>query len=128
MADIKLYASYRKTYPGRWFVYFLQMAGMPEQLIKIGFSKDPDVRCNEIQFRFESDFACRLSRPLEVLATIAGGREVETYVHMAFMKFWIRNEWFEPVPELLALIAELQTLPRPDVPVFDYNLSEWKMP
>lgn len=46
-------------------------------------------------------------RALVLRGTVPGGRELEAALHEHFAAHLVRGEWFEPVPELLALIASL---------------------
>jgi hypothetical protein len=81
-------------------VYFVQEA--PAGDIKIGTSKDVGARVREM--------TVANPRPLVVLATMSGDRKIETLLHKRFAsaRIRIRGEWFRPVPELLAYIAEIK--------------------
>jgi hypothetical protein len=73
-------------------VYFARQDG----LIKIGFSQNPWARMKEI------------GNP-ELLATFDGCYADEKDLHGRFSKSRVRGEWFEPSPDLLALIDELRS-------------------
>ncbi len=45
---------------------------------------------------------------LDVLAVIDGNWNTEQALHRRFARARIRGEWFRPVPELLAHIAEIK--------------------
>jgi hypothetical protein len=77
-------------------IYFIQESGIGA--IKIGVSKHAQVRTREIQDN--------TPHTLTLLATIEGGRGVEHTLHSLFAHAHIRGEWFHPVAELLAYIAE----------------------
>jgi len=55
--------------------------------VKIGFSKDPDKRLNQLQIGSP--------RKLKLLAAFPGGREVELKLHEIMERKRIRGEWFE---------------------------------
>ena len=55
--------------------------------------------------------------PLELLADVPGGRELEAQLHRDWRHLHIRGEWFEASEELLRFIAELAgggPAPEPD--------------
>lgn len=81
-------------------VYFVQAGdGGP---IKIGFARNVPMRL--VKMRVD----CPI--PLTVLAIAEGGADYERELQLRFRKHLRRGEWFDPAPELLALIA---TMPRP---------------
>lgn len=45
--------------------------------------------------------------PLEVLATVRGGHDLERNLHSCFADHHYHNEWFHPAPELLVAIQKL---------------------
>lgn len=96
-------------------VYFIKPVGM-DGPIKIGQSASPEGRVRD------------LSRwcpfPLEIVAKIEGGREVEERFHAAFIDHHERLEWFSPHPEILNAIAainagtfDVDSLPYPSGPI-----------
>lgn len=81
------------------YVYFIQRAsGGP---IKIGKADRPDRRLTALQVANPDE--------LKLLAVCLGGRSGERAFHEMFSESRIRNEWFEPTPRLLAVIARLPT-------------------
>lgn len=81
------------------YVYFIQRAdGGP---IKIGTAERPDRRLTALQ----------AANPdvLVIRAVCLGGRAAEQVLHGHFAESRIRNEWFEPTPELLAVLDRLPT-------------------
>src|SRR5687767_6897382 len=76
------------------FVYFIKPVGM-EGPIKVGHSSFPMARLASLQTW--SPFE------LEVIAEIEADRSIETAIHERFARWQVRGEWFEPVPELVAL-------------------------
>lgn len=100
--DLVRYAVACRPSPGRRrvdqrSVYFIQaVAG---GLIKIGVAGHVTGRFGDIQRM------CPI--PLTILATVpAAGQALETELHQRFAFARRHGEWFEPVPELLAYIAE----------------------
>lgn len=92
-------------------VYFIKPIGM-EGPIKIGCSYSPDRRRETLEFW--APF------PLEILAEWEGGPVVERQFHAMFAASHRHHEWFDPTPELLAVIAQISagtfdgsTLPDP---------------
>lgn len=83
---------------GTMKVYFVRESGMGA--IKIGVSKQLNKRMSEL--------SRILPYKIDLLATIAGGREVEWTLHNRFDHARIQREWFRPVPELLAYIEEIK--------------------
>ena len=74
-------------------VYFLQMG--IEGPIKIGTARNLKKRMA----------ALSTPDPLQVLATIEGGREIEQQIHKALAKYRRRQEWFENVAEVRAVCS-----------------------
>lgn len=96
-------------------VYFIKPIGM-DGPIKIGQSKSPEGRVRDLS-RW-SPF------PLEIVAEIEGGRDVEERFHAAFIDHHERLEWFSPHPEILNAIAainagtfDVDSLPYPSGPI-----------
>lgn len=87
------------TTPG--MVYFAQAEGCG--LIKIGWATVPVLRIANIQ-----NF-CPLK--LVILLQVVGNGRMERKVHAQFAGARRHGEWFEPVPELLALIEEWRLAP-----------------
>jgi hypothetical protein len=96
-------------------VYFIR-AGK-DGPIKIGHGSNPERRLRNLQTGTHA--------VLEIVAVIAGGEHEEAQLHARFARSRIRREWFEPSPDLLALIAEHPyssaprrgTYPAPTLPV-----------
>jgi hypothetical protein len=80
---------------GTHSVYFAQDPASTE--IKIGFSRSVRSRL------------AGLGRPVRLLATREGNREVESAIHHRFRHARVRGEWFRPTPELLAYIEEISS-------------------
>ena len=72
-------------------VYFMRIG----QTIKIGFSTNVKQRARALG----AD---------EVLATMPGTRALEKTLHAKFGPYWLRGEYYEPAPELLAYIAKIK--------------------
>lgn len=79
-------------------VYFVQAEN---GRIKIGNTKYIDTRLDIM--RGQSPLAITL------LATCKGGRRKEFELHQRFAAHRLHGEWFEPHPDILAEIAQLQT-------------------
>ena len=80
-------------------VYFVQAGAAGP--IKIGVSADITARLKELQ--------TASPYPLRLLATLDGAtQKTETQLHQHFASARRHGEWFEPVPELLALINGIQ--------------------
>jgi hypothetical protein len=79
---------------GAYSVYFAQDPVSTD--IKIGFSKNVRSRLGG------------LGRPVRLLATLEGNREVESAIHHRFRLARIRGEWFRPAPELLKYMDEIR--------------------
>jgi hypothetical protein len=45
--------------------------------------------------------------PLKVLATMEGGKQIESSLHDRFADAFHRGEWFRKTPELLAFIDQI---------------------
>lgn len=81
------------------YVYFIQRAdGGP---IKIGTAERPDRRLQALQAANPDELVIR--------AVCLGGRAAEQVLHAHFAESRIRNEWFEPTPELTEVLARLPT-------------------
>lgn len=76
------------------FVYFAQREH--GDLIKIGFSQNPQKRCEDLKAR--------------LLATEPGGRAREHRLHLQFAWHRREGEWFEPADELIRYIRRLQVV------------------
>lgn len=86
----------RKGLPLCSGVYFVQ--ALDVGLIKIGLAKNIRKRLSGL----DSQSAVALT----FLGYVPGGRAVELELHARFGSHRVRGEWFHPVEELLALIAE----------------------
>lgn len=69
--------------------------------IKIGQSMRPIERVIQLMSWSPID--------LEILATTPGDYKAELFIHWVYREHYVRHEWFEPVPEILALVAYVQT-------------------
>lgn len=76
-------------------VYFIRSP----QGIKIGVSNNPEGRLRVLQTSH--------TEPLELLAFIEGGKDLESEYHERFAEHRIRGEWFSPHPNILAEIERL---------------------
>lgn len=85
-------------------VYFMQQQG-GEYLIKIGFSDLPDRRISAIR-RAETE-------PVEILASIDGGREVERMLHKQLDADRVRGEWFRPSQRVQEMVQTAQSVSHP---------------
>jgi hypothetical protein len=86
---------YRPRVPTPGFVYFMQSEqGGP---IKIGWARDPDHRCRELQ----------VAHPyrLLVLARVAGSTKLEAGLHALLDEHRLSGEWFEDAPAVRAVVA-----------------------
>lgn len=77
---------------GRW-VY---LVASPDDLVKLGISKDPDARLASLQSGHHAS--------LWLLATIAGRQEDESTLHRLIAKYRVRGEWFRIGPWLHAFM------------------------
>ena len=87
-----------RSLDGSSVVYFIQEDGLG--FIKIGTSKHLKKRADEINRILPTN--------VTVLATTSGGHEVEWVIQQRFAYAGTKGEWFRPVPELLAYIAEIK--------------------
>ena len=80
-------------------IYFVQRGnGGP---VKIGRAVDHHARIRSLQ--------TASPEPLLVLAIAPGGAARESMIHQRLKPHRLSGEWYQPVPELHALIAEIQT-------------------
>ena len=86
---------------GAWrsggFVYLIQEG--QDGPVKIGWARDPQDRLERMQ--------TGNSRVLRLVCSFPGGIGHERALHREFAAHHIRGEWFEPAPELLALVKSL---------------------
>jgi hypothetical protein len=81
------------------YLYFIQAeAGGP---IKIGYTGWPEKRLVTLQVAH--------AEKLVILAKTKTSKENERQIHEHFAGSRIRGEWYEPTPELLANIAEVDS-------------------
>jgi hypothetical protein len=78
-------------------VYFIQQGDNGP--IKIGYSADPQRRLQSL--------STASPYPLRLLGVLDGDMTLEQTLHHRFADHQLEGEWFAPVPELLAFIAEL---------------------
>ncbi len=79
------------------FVYFVRAGS--SGAIKIGRASDVGARLASLQ--------TASAEPLELLAVVVGGCEVERALHRQFSSARIRGEWFRPAAELMEHIRWL---------------------
>jgi hypothetical protein len=80
------------------WIYAIQAGTGP---VKIGTSDDPARRLRMLQ--------TGSAEPLHGIGAWEGLRDEERLLHAEFAPARIRGEWFEPVPALLAVVAERDT-------------------
>lgn len=85
-------------------VYFMQEQG-GEGLVKIGFSDLPDRRLTTVR-RDERN-------PVDILAVIDGGREVERMLHAQLASDRERGEWFRPTEAVMGIVRTAQNVSSP---------------
>ena len=78
-------------------VYFVQ--GHTTRLIKIGWSKSPSMRFDNLQ--------CGSPDKLVILKEIETSEEAERYLHLQFKDLRQHGEWFYPGERLLKFIADV---------------------
>lgn len=86
------------------YVYFIKPIGM-DGPIKIGHSKIPTDRL--LKFSIWSPY------PLEIIGTVPGGCNEETYLHRCFSDIHSHREWFHSSPKLrdtIKLIVEANSI------------------
>ena len=81
------------------YVYFVKPVGQAGP-IKIGHSTYPPARLNTLQTWSPVE--------LELVSSFQGSLATEKAVHERFAKWQVRGEWFEPVPELVALMGGIR--------------------
>jgi hypothetical protein len=79
-------------------VYFIKPVDM-DGPVKIGHSKSPPDRLRAVEFWSPL--------PLEIVALIDGGEEIERRFHALFLDDHSHREWFHPTPRLAQVIAEI---------------------
>lgn len=85
-------------------VYFVRRSS--DGRIKIGYSSNVDGRIKAIASELRSMTGARVL--LDVLATIPGRSREEADLHDRFSHLRRHGEWFDPGPDLLALIASIR--------------------
>lgn len=83
------------AHTGSW-VYFIRAGKGP---IKIGRSVNVGSRIATMQTGNAEE--------LRVVARMPGGAAIESMLHARFAAARMRGEWFQPTPDLLALVAEI---------------------
>jgi hypothetical protein len=81
------------------FVYFIRPVGMPGP-VKIGCSEAPAARLDGLM--------AWSPLPLEIVAMVPGGYDLERNIHECLSDLYSHKEWFRADPRLDALIAALQ--------------------
>lgn len=79
-------------------VYFIKPVGM-DGPVKIGCSKSPTGRRDTLQ--------TWAPFPLEIIAEIEGGFDLERRFHSLFADSYLRREWFDWTPEMGGVIADI---------------------
>lgn len=92
-------------------VYFVSAKGVSDAPVKIGMTADLDQRLSGLQTSHHEE--------LEVVASLAGGRETESYLHEALAASHIRGEWFSRTSEVEAAIARARALGASSLPFSD---------
>lgn len=82
-------------------VYFIQQGNFP--LIKIGWALDAEQRCRGLQ--------CGSPHDLRVLCVVPGPPQLERRMHRRFAQWRARSEWFFASPDLLTMVAAVQSDP-----------------
>jgi hypothetical protein len=85
--------------PGRWVYFIGAEDGGP---VKIGVSNNPRRRLSMLR--------CETGRDLSILATAAGGLDIEDAYHLMFEASRTYGEWFDRSAEIDAEIARLNGL------------------
>lgn len=80
-------------------VYFIKPIGM-DGPVKIGCSKAPESRRNTLEVW--SPF------PLEIIAEIEGGFDLERRIHALLKPSHQHREWFVATPEVMAVVEQVQ--------------------
>lgn len=79
-------------------IYFIEAGdGGP---IKIGRAVDPESRLRQLQ--------TGTPERLRLLAVVAGSRDLESDIHRRLAAHRRSGEWFEPAPDVFAVMAELR--------------------
>jgi len=86
-----------KRKPGG-YIYFIQ--GQCGGAIKIGYSKNPELRLKELQTGYPDT--------LVMLLMVPGNEHDEAVFHKMFKESRLRGEWFKPDPYLIDKIKELK--------------------
>lgn len=84
-------------------VYFISAANGGPFPVKIGIAYDPNKRLTELQV------GC--PEPLAICAQIPGGPELEALLHDHLSDYSTCGEWFQHVPEILAIIDRARQVP-----------------
>jgi len=97
----------------RTLIYFIQQ--QPDGPIKVGLSKDPWSRCEQLQIGNPA--------PIKVIGVAWGGADLEADIHRSFSHLKIRGEWFKPSDKLHELIERVSVFQGSDL---DWNIFvEW---
>lgn len=90
----------------RGYIYFLQMDlvkhGCHQGPVKVGFSKKPDDRFDDI--------SSHLPFNINMLLVIRGTIKEEKRIHKAFIRHLMRHEWYYPTQELMSFIEHLRAI------------------
>lgn len=82
-------------------VYFIKRNGDAVGLIKIGYTSDLSMRL--------MNYKTAVPEGCEILCTVPGGRDLESYIHTAFDCDRVAGEWFSPSSDLMKFIKMLST-------------------
>lgn len=94
----KAYKAKKKDKPNSGYVYFIQ--GVYGGAIKIGKSKDPEMRLKALQTGYPDT--------LRILLLIPGYTKIEQQLHEEFEQYRLNGEWFKPEKPILDKIKELK--------------------
>ena len=81
-------------------VYFA--VGRVTGLIKVGHSRNTERRLKGLRSSSEG---------VGLLATMPGGKELESALHRCFKRSWCRGEWYNPTQELMRFISGISGTP-----------------
>lgn len=96
-------------------VYFITVKGRTDAPVKIGMTADLDQRLSGLQTSHHEE--------LEVVASLAGGRETESYLHEALAASHIRGEWFARTFDVDAAIARAIAAGAGSLPISDPGIA-----
>lgn len=80
-------------------VYFITRKNDPEGLVKIGYTSDMVTRMTNLR--------TAIPEGCEILCTVPGGRDLESYLHLTFDAERVAGEWFKNSEGLSSMIKML---------------------